>query len=348
MSDYRTTDVSRDTQEIATQRIAAQILIWRPEVILSVSDTADPGAEAGLPKSQVASALQLAQSQTFRQVAGELYLDGWQPSKLVGCSSNGQGEFVEQAQRVLREPGLAIWDVLLAVPPNDRRDGQQTVMRTLWTRSQNRASHTELLGGTAPHPDTRLPPTTGTLGNYQLVMGRSHRERILQQLSGPGSGRQADQGWQNELRFFGQSIPPRELPDAMQRLTSELLERQQLARCLWVLQQARQFTGGGSADLLSWAGSRQLLLTSSHELQQWQSRLNGTSQAADSPSQLADRALTNPAVRTALYEDQRHSSPFAPGPVIQAGGQSSPATELAAVARHGSANHGSARWGTGC
>ncbi len=289
-------DVSTDDESTALARIAVEIAIWRPDIVLTAIDE-KPSLLENVPIRSIAKAVRIAASPEFDAIAKPLKLERWQAGKLVSTTNPGQGEYSEDSQRIIQDLGLAIRDVLSCLPARTRAASSKLYMQTTWARSQSRAAQAELFGGLALQSDTKLTSSLPSLGNYQLVMGRVHRDRALQQLIAADPKASTDEVWLNQLRFYLQSVPEQELPDVFVRLTEGLLERQLWRRSDIVLAQLTQNTG----DVGIWASKRYLSLSSSHETRDW---IGLRTKDADS------QATETPVVQTASYQDTWSNSPF--------------------------------------
>ncbi len=289
-------DVSTDDESTALARIAVEIAIWRPDIVLTAIDE-KPSLSESAPIRSIAKAVRIAASPEFDLIAKPLKLERWQAGKLVSTTNPGQGEYSEDSQRIIQDLGLSIRDVLSCLPIRTRASSSKLYMQTTWARSQSRAAQAELFGGLALQSDTKLTSSLPSLGNYQLVMGRVHRDRALQQLIAADPNASTDEVWLNQLRFFLQSVPEQELPEVFVRLIEGLLERQLWRRSDIVLAQLTQNTG----DIGLWASKRYLSLSSSHETRNWIGLKTKDTDKQENET---------PVVQTASYQDTWSNSPF--------------------------------------
>ncbi len=289
-------DVSTDDESTALARIAVEIAIWRPDIVLTAVDD-KPSLSESAPIRSIAKAVRIAASPEFDLIAKPLKLERWQAGKLVSTTNPGQGEYSEDSQRIIQDLGLSIRDALSCLPVRTRSSSSKLYMQTTWSRSQSRAAQAELFGGLALQSDTKLTSSLPSLGNYQLVMGRVHRDRALQQLIAADPQVSTDEVWFNQLRFFLQSVPESELPEVFVRLTEGLLERQLWRRSDIVLAQLTLNTG----DIGLWASKRYLSLSSSHETRDWIGLRTKDTDKQENET---------PVVQTASYQDTWSNSPF--------------------------------------
>lgn len=318
-AEHELCDISQGDLDAAVLRLALRIACWRPDVVLTFNNKSSGNSSSNVDRTTVMAAVSLANDDRFSSLVSSLHVDPWRVGKLVSemssapapttAASSGKTQYSEQSQRVLRETGMALWDTLLGLPIQDQLQSQQLNMRTLWSASQNRSSQTKLLGGVADYPETRLVSQLRSMGNYQLVMGRAHRERIADQLILNRQELQQSERWQSECRFYCQSLPARETNEAIQRLVDGLLQHQQWQRGIWVLEQA--ITANPQEDLAYWANLQLFQLSGSLELAHWM--------RSDKALSVSKTPTTNPKslersgsghVTTAIYEDDRTSSPF--------------------------------------
>lgn len=307
MSDFQVCHIAEPGSKAEIARLALRILAWRPDVILS-SNPPHPYSEVQLP-SLVGEAIQLADSEEFEKTIAELHLPKWQVRKWVAVSDSNRAEYSEQSQRVLRDVGLALWDILLALPDEERKRNSEVAMRTIWTRSKNRTSHTDLMGGIAKHAETTLKEEIGALGNYQLVMGRLHRQRMLNELANADAELIGDETWVKEFQFFAHALPIRESSENLIQLVELLLERRQLGRAQLVLEWLVQRTGV-SKDLHQWVLWRQLQLMGSHEWQTWSAPSSADKGAVSPSTDMAEKSAVT--VAAAARESYWSHTPFDP------------------------------------
>lgn len=290
LSDYMISDSVGDDPILAEAKAVLQILCWRPDVVLSAMSHRDQLSDAKLPVS-ISSAIQRAASDEFRALSEPLYLKPWKVQKLAEVLETGRGDYSEQGQRVLRDSGLSVEEILLALPESDRQKSQQVNMRTLWARSQSRAVQTELLGGTTQHPESRVVGEIDSVGSYQSVMGRGHRDRMLKQLMIGAQANTTEEHWQKEFRIFAQLLPPRDSMGTLSELVDRLMQLNQHQRACVVLDWMSR--ASPDQDASSWIGSRMIQLIESHYRHQRVSNSQPSPESPlDSPKQLESTEMT--------------------------------------------------------
>ncbi len=289
---------ARDAAQPTLAELASLLMTWRPNVLLTDDGDRSTGSGADL-SAQLIAAIELcaaAQGQLWQ----ELDLAPWQVDKLATVTDREHAQYSEQSQRVLRTLGLAIWDLLLPLPPRQRQAVLRTDALTQWSRAQNKASSTSLLGGVPPSSNSRRELTVSDIGNYQLVMGRVHRHKSLSQLANHDGNLER---WRADLDFLISTLPNREVQPLLWQLTQELQTQGDHARQRLVLE--RMVDGQPRHDGAVWASMQWLMLTGSDEVAAWQQA--GAARQPAKPISTAQRSA-NPAQRSA-NPVQRSSDP---------------------------------------
>jgi photosystem II stability/assembly factor-like uncharacterized protein len=213
--------------EQLVEQLTAQLLSWRPDVLL-VNETV---AQAHHMTNELDHSFSLANSAgTVLQrcaapsliLTEELHLAPWRVSKLVHTCQSETGQFTEQSSRVLRKPGITIADCLLPLSTTDQQRTANVSMRTMWSDSQSKSAFTSLLGAIAPAPETDRQVAIKNVGNYQLIMGRLARaQSILRLAQTPTVDGSLDQ-WSSDLDFVVSSVPAREIAPLLKQLAQHL------------------------------------------------------------------------------------------------------------------------------
>ncbi|WP_145072760.1 hypothetical protein [Aureliella helgolandensis] len=253
------------SKESATERLAIELLSWKPDVLLTSRES---GRGATSPTALALAAIESAAQSERLSVAQELGLKSWPVRKLVEVTDEATSQFTEQSQRVLRTPALSIQDLLQALPPDITQEQSTVAMRSVWTRTHAPAALVSLLGAIPPSADTRMELPIKEIGNYQLVMGRVHRDRAMMRL-GDSEGRMAsDQQWDEALRVLLAGLPDGEIAPAAYRLTGMLNEPQDWPRRRRVLE--RLIALQPKSDAADWARLELLTRLGSEEFRAWQ------------------------------------------------------------------------------
>jgi hypothetical protein len=198
----------------------------------------------------------------------------------------------------MRGSGLASSDILMGLADSLKVQAQQLSMRTVYSASQSRSAHTELLGGVALTSETQLTSRIGMLGNFNLLMSRPQREKLAAALSSGFDQAMQDGQWSSQYRFYANSLPGRESAVELKRMAELLLENSQIDRCQVVLDTLRSST---HADIVAWASWQALQLSSSSEMAAWTTIVAPHSKSFDN---------TSKAVVMAAYRESSASSPF--------------------------------------
>lgn len=249
------------------QRLAIALRVWRPDVaIVGAQDVAsEEHQESKVWITAATSALAMASSgeDAFGQmVSTELALNPWTVDKLVTVTKSESAQYKELSARLLRSVGLSIWDVLLALPPDVAKHASLTPLRTVWSRTPNRAATASLMGGIATNEHAARGIRAQEIGNLQLVMGRVHRRKSIEQLvdySGP------DEKWRDDFLFVIRNLPSQEVQPSLWELSFRLggnFSRQEI-----VLQTLA--TQPTISDASTWAMLQLLKIKSSDEVQAW-------------------------------------------------------------------------------
>ncbi len=273
---------SQRTRASLVSQIAAEVLAWRPDVILVANGTSD--ASGLLVENTVRQAIEEVKRPEMASVIRELGLSAWSPKKLVATANNQRQQFSESSHRVLSTVGLSVEDVLFALP--QRYLQKEVAMRTVWSESSTPAANRSLLGGVPPSPQTRIGSRLNDVGNYQLVMGRVHRRKTLEALADAALTRADDPSvrttWLQSLRTAIAAMPDREIAPSLAGLAIQLktpASWQQYEQALGLLIEHKPAT-----DAADWARTELLAASESDEIRAW------TTQAADGKRQTTEQA----------------------------------------------------------
>ncbi|MFN3189778.1 MAG: YCF48-related protein [Aureliella sp.] len=182
--------------------------------------------------------------------------------KIVVPCAIESADFQDSTQRILKGVGVSTWDVLFALPPELQNKKSSNGYKTLWCRSQNAAAKTSLVGGIVQNRDAErnLPPKQ--LGNYQLVMGRVHRQKLLSQLQ---STKLPPGDWNERLSFAIARTPGSERSTHLWAMYQSLRSEPDEWKQDFVLQQLARQTDDHDAS--TWAMIQILQRVASSEVQ---------------------------------------------------------------------------------
>ncbi|MEM7473390.1 MAG: YCF48-related protein [Planctomycetota bacterium] len=206
--------------QIETDQLRALIACWRPSVVLSNQRVQTQtlallagGTQSGSdPNNQALNELGLQISKAQESLQKIILHKGSLDESL------SSGYEIENTQ-VLSQLGLALWDILAALPPQQLFDSDSCNLATEWSRSRNRESNSKLIGAVVLSPSSLRTAPRKQLGNFQLVMGRVHRERSLAQLL---QQKEDHSTWKKNLTFVTKQLPEQEIAPYLWRLYSRL------------------------------------------------------------------------------------------------------------------------------
>ncbi|MEM7557736.1 MAG: hypothetical protein AAF394_01310, partial [Planctomycetota bacterium] len=181
--------------------------------------------------------------------------------KVVWCDAKADGNYNIESSFLLKDFGLAVWDVLSGLSPLHSNASKASSMQTLWSQSHNRSAREQLMGAMALQPNRFLTSPRGQLGNYQLIMGRVHRQSSFAQLANQTT---SIEQWRNDLAFLTRSLPKHEVAPQLWTLYRRLGDQSAPERQMAVL--TTLIDGQPRSDAASWAMLRWLRSQGSQEL----------------------------------------------------------------------------------
>lgn len=263
-----------ETSANLSEKMALELRCWRPDVVLLGDGANRQVGRQGQLKPSLESELLAAMKRSGEAhtlLSDELDLPAWSATKLVSTCAPEQSQYSEQSSRLLRTLGISIWDCLLPLPPEDRRATESsmanTAMRTVWTQSQAKSAFTSLLGAVPASNENQRQVNIQNIGNFQLVMGRVHRDRSMDRLAQTTNNRQPLEQWSSDLEFVMRSVPARETTAVLQRLAQQLSVSQHWPQRRIVCQ--RLIEAEPQSDFADWARWELLTLDVSDECAAW-------------------------------------------------------------------------------
>lgn len=260
-------ELSQQDVSLLVDRLVVELQSWRPDVVLT-DETGERKLSLPNRAARVAltAAIQQAANANAPSISKELMLPSWRTTKLATVTEARGSQYSEHPNRLMREPGLSIWDVLAPMGVVYDANARTLNMRTIQQTQSTLASNTSLFGGIAPSQTSRRQVNLRSLGNYQLIMGRVHRMLTLDKLVTLPSETPLVE-WQTQLDFVLRSLPPREVAPALVRVVNAcsvpaLWQRRQLA-----LERLTQVQP--DSDTASHARLGLLQMLSSDELRAW-------------------------------------------------------------------------------
>ncbi len=276
-----------------TERLAIELRCWRPDVVLSNEIGNESVASANRATLVViTNAIQKAKSSLPQSVSAELHLPAWQVTKLATVTETRTGQYSEHPNRLLREPGLSIWDLLMPTGAGFNANAEAISMRTIQQEQHTFASTASLFGGIALNPASRRQVTAKSLGNYQLIMGRVHRMASLDNLVMLPPQTPITE-WQQQLDFVARALPPRELAPSLLRIANGCAAPNQWQRRQIALERLVQLQP--ESDAASSARLMLLQMLSSDEMRAWKRAVEN-----ESASNLGLGGLANASIAGAV------------------------------------------------
>ncbi|MEM8733190.1 MAG: YCF48-related protein [Planctomycetota bacterium] len=230
-------------------QLAALVGTYAPEIIIAPPDIAqqlyvlvssNTGANAASGSDGSVSANALSEVGLSNALASV--------QKLVVPCNMESADFQDSTQRILKGVGVSTWDVLYALPPHLQNKRSSSGFKTLWCRSHNAAAKTSLVGGVVMGRDSDRNLSPKQLGNYQLVMGRVHRQKLLSQLQ---STKLPPGDWNERLGFAIDRTPGSERSTQLWAMYHSLASNTEGWRQDFVLQQLA--TQADDHDASTWA-----------------------------------------------------------------------------------------------
>lgn len=298
---------------------------WRPAIVVVPADAVGVW-EASLATTSAGDTAAAATEEAgaILTVLEELGLQRHLPQKIV-CYSRATGQpppgverYQTNPQRFLRSLGLSVWDVLLEMPPEAVAHGEP-VMWTRWSQTRNIAAVQSLAGGIGMEASHRRELAPMELGNYQLIMGRPHRQAMIAKLSDSDAPLSA---WGESLRFVVQSTPAREVGCMLRRLADDLSPSRWSARRQLVLEIVAHYRL--QPDIALDAAVELLRTAGSEEFRVWQAMAmdQEVPANADSPPYQTDRGPQTvrgtQGAPDRMTVDPLAASPFESDPIVVA------------------------------
>lgn len=241
-----------------------QIAAWQPAILLC--DSQQQASQLATLQATVSQSLNIhdhekQSSELLRELGLDYTLAREAVQKVVWCDAKADGNYNIESSFLLKDFGLAVWDVLSGLSPLHSNSSKASSMQTLWSRSHNRSARDQLMGAMALEPNRFLTSPRGQLGNYQLIMGRVHRQSSFAQLAHQTTS--MDQ-WRNDLAFLTRSLPKHEVAPQLWTLYRQLRDQSAFERQMAVL--TTLIDGQPRSDAASWAMLRWLRSQGSQEL----------------------------------------------------------------------------------
>ena len=241
-----------------------QIAAWQPAILLC--DSQQQASQLATLQATVSESLNIhdhekQSSELLRELGLNYTLARQAVQKVVWCDAKADGNFNIESSFLLKDFGLAVWDVLSGLSPVHSNSSTASSMQTLWSRSHNRSAKEHLMGAMALEANRYLTSPRGQLGNYQLIMGRVHRQSSFAQLAHQSTSMEQ---WRNDLAFLTRSLPKHEVAPQLWSLYRRLGDQSAFEKKMAVL--TTLVDGQPQSDAGSWAMLRWLRNQGSQEL----------------------------------------------------------------------------------
>ena len=279
------------------EEIAVRLRIGRPAVVL-VDDLPSGTRQSSDIAEAMVQALQLAASGTAEHawLQQELHLPPWQVNKLVGTNPTHKPDFTISVDGLLRDSGIAIQDAIAPVIGLSPNAMQNVSLHCLQLNQPNSAARNSLFHAAERHADATRAVELSNVGNFQLVMGRTHLQKAWQSLQPSAINvNEPHQSWlDKKLDFIIDASPKHEVGPALVNLVQAHLQAAQWERWYSILDRGANYAP--QSDFSRWCVLQQLQYGASDERLAWQRMQRTSDTPDDSPSSagsLASRTTTD-------------------------------------------------------
>ncbi len=252
------------------QSLAMHLRAGRPSVVL-IDDLSGAARGDESLAEVVTQAVWLAESDQpgLDWLKRELHLAPWKSTKLLSVSAAERADFTISAEELLRDSGLAMQDVLAPVFGKQSLGFSNTSLRCLQLSTGNSASRQNMFSNQDRLPETTRDVDLTKIGNLQLVMGRSHREKAWQALGPTPLNADEDLNvWIKKLDTVLQQTPKHECGAALLQLSQRCLAAQQWQR--WSILMERVSQQSPWSDSARYGSLQIMRVMASEEFLAWQ------------------------------------------------------------------------------
>lgn len=251
-----------------TGELTVQLRTGRPSVVM-IDDL--PGDQSSLLTEAVVRAVQRAAAAdpSTAWLDHELYLPPWQVSKVFAGSPVNQAEFNISVDRMLGDSGLSVIDSLAPVFGFASGGFSNASLRCLQFHSTSLAARTTMFHASDRQTDSTRPVDLSKIGNFQLVMGRVHRDKAWQALAGGMETVEEDLPvWSRKLESIVDQTPRHEVGAALIRLAESEFHAGRWQR--WRAALERAIALGPQSDTTRWSTLEELRYDASDERLAWE------------------------------------------------------------------------------
>lgn len=327
LDDARVRDQRRLAMEYAeypgaldmTEELAVQLRSGRPAVVL-VDDWLS--RDSSHLTEAVVRAIDMAarQDADTAWLENELRLPPWQVAKLFARSPLNQADFTITCDRMLGDSGLSAIDALAPVVGLAPGVSTNAPLRCLQLNSASLAMRTALFHGVDRQAAATRPVDLSKVGNFQLVMGRVHREKAWQALESQDGTAEVDlETWLKKLDLIVDQTPRHETGMALVQLAESSFRSGRWDRWQAVLERA--VAQGAQSDTGRWSALERLKAGASNERVAWEISLRSEREHARSRESIQTASASVPiaSLTTGLQQ-----TPFENEMALQAAGPASP------------------------
>ncbi len=266
------------------QQLAMRMRAGRPSVVM-IDDMQGAAASNESFTDIVTQAMWMAEHDqpSTAWLRKELHLEPWKANKLVSAAATDRGDMTISAEELLRDSGLAMQDVLAPVFGQQSLNFPNINLRCLQLSSGSNASRQNLFTNQDRSEDATRAADLSKIGNLQLVMGRTHRDKAWQTLGPTALNADEEFGvWSKKLETVIQQTPKHECGAALLQLAERCLAAEQWDR--WSLAIERLSAQAPQSDTARYGSLLMLRMAASDEFLAWQSQSAARSQQDESPS----------------------------------------------------------------
>ena len=326
--------LSNSDQQQATNlvhHLATRLRAGRPSVVL-VDDLAGAAVNNESFAEIVSQAMWMAEHDqpSLSWLSRELHLAPWKTNKLLTTSTAERADFTISSEELLRDSGLAMQDVLAPVFGKQALNIPNSCLRCLQLSSGNSTSRQNLFSNQDRHADTTRAADLSKIGNMQLVMGRTARDKAWQALA-PHSLNAEEEllSWSKKLDTVIQQTPKHECGAALLHLAQRCLAANEWER--WSLVFERLSSQAPLSDASRYGSLVMLRMLASEEFLAWQFQAPNESAGDEHDSSSGTQRLAG-AARAMRLANPQESDPFE-SPVVASAAEPVGINQASAVVR---------------
>ena len=208
-------------------------------------------------------------SSDFQSLEHELFLPPWQVSKVFASSKQNQADLMISVDQMLGDTGLSVIDALTPVHGFNDLRAQNAALRCLQLGSNSLAARNSLFHPTERQPETTRPVDLVKVGNFQLVMGRVHREKAWHALAPNALATDEDVSiWLKKLELIIDQTPRHEVGPALVQLAHKNFAAGRWQH--WYATLERAVADAAHSDTSRWSALEEIKTGASDERLAWE------------------------------------------------------------------------------